>query len=288
VRLASPVWDDPAVIDPAPLTGVRLVCVAINLPGPAAAARLAELGASVTKVEPPSGDPLQAVSPELYGRLTDGQTALRLDLKDAAGRARLHELLADADVLLTSSRPSALARMGLARDEIEARHPQLVHVAIVGHPAPDQERPGHDLTYVAAHGLVSPPQLPQALVADLGGAERAATAAVALLHARERGAEGRYAEIALADSAAFFALPWEHGLTIPNGPLGGGSPFYGLYEAGGGWVGVAALEPHFRERLATELGGEPTEETFRSRTPGEWEQWAEEHDLPIAAVAGCR
>ena len=57
---------------------------------------------------------------------------LRLDLKDEAGRGRLDELLADADVLLTSSRPSALARMGLARDEVEARHPHLVHVAIVG------------------------------------------------------------------------------------------------------------------------------------------------------------
>jgi alpha-methylacyl-CoA racemase len=286
VRLSS--WDDPGVSDSAPLTGVRLVCVAINLPGPAAAARLAELGASVTKVEPPFGDPLEAVSPELYARLADGQTVLRLDLKDAAGRRRLHELLADADVLLTSSRPSALARMGLARDEVEPLHPHLVHVAIVGHPAPDQERPGHDLTYIAAHGLVSPPQLPQTLVADLGGAERAATAAVALLRARERGAETRYVEVALADSAAFFALPWEHGLTVPHGPLGGGSPYYGLYEAGDGWIGVAALEPHFRERLAAELGAEPTEGAFRSRTPGEWERWADERDLPIAAVAGAR
>ena len=72
--------------DQAPLAGVRLVCVAINLPGPAAGARFTELGATVTKVEPPSGDPLGAVSPELYGRLTDGQTVLRLDLKHEDGR----------------------------------------------------------------------------------------------------------------------------------------------------------------------------------------------------------
>ena len=66
--------------------------------------------------------------------------------------------------------------------------------------------------------------------------------------------------------------------------LGGGSPFYGLYEADGGWIGVAALEPRFRERLVAELD-EPDGHTFRGRTPAEWERWADERDLPIAAVA---
>jgi alpha-methylacyl-CoA racemase len=268
-----------------PLEGVRVVTTAVNLPGPAAAARLAELGAAVTKVEPPGGDPLEAVSPELYGRLAAGQTIARLDLKDAADQERLMELLADADVLLTSSRPSALARMGLAWADLEQRFPRLVQVAIVGHAAPHQELPGHDLTYVAAHGLVSPPRLPRTLVADLGGAERAVTAAVALVYAREQGGTSRYAEVALADAAAFFALPWEHALTTPGGPLGGGSPFYGLYEADGGWIGVAALEPRFRERLNAELGTDLAG-AFGARSPAEWERWAGEHDLPIAAVAG--
>ncbi len=270
----------------APLAGIRVVTVAVNLPGPAAAARLAELGASVTKVEPPEGDPVAAISPPLYERLTAGQTIVRLDLKEPAARERLDELLADADVLLTSSRPSALARMGLSWTELEPRFPRLVQVAIVGHPAPGQEQPGHDLTYVGRYGLLSPPELPRTLVADLGGAERAVTAAVALLLAREADGTERYAEVALADSAAFFALPWTYGLTASGGPLGGGSPFYRLYEARGGWVGVAALEPRFRERLVAELGGEPTGETFSDRTPAEWESWAGERDLPIAAVVG--
>jgi crotonobetainyl-CoA:carnitine CoA-transferase CaiB-like acyl-CoA transferase len=268
------------------LAGLRIVSTAINLPGPAAAARLVELGASVTKVEPPGGDPLEAASPELYTRLAAGQDVLQLDLKDDAGRARLDGLLAAADALLTSSRPSALARLGLGREELAARHPQLVHVAIVGHPAPGQERPGHDLTYVAEHGLVSPPALPQVPVADLGGAERAATAVVALLLARERGGGQRYAEVALADAASFFALPHEYGLTTPGGPLGGGSPFYGLYGANGGWIALAALEPRFRERLETEFGGVPAADSFAARTPAEWEAWAAERDLPLAALAG--
>jgi alpha-methylacyl-CoA racemase len=193
-------------------------------------------------------------------------------------------------VLLTSHRPSALARLGLAWADLDSRYPQLVQVAIVGHAEPGQERPGHDLTYLASYGLVSPPALPQTLAADLGGAERAVTAAVALLLGRERGDAERYAEVALADAAETFALPWTHGLTLPGGVLGGGLPFYGLYEAKGGWIAVAALEPRFRERLVAGLGvAEPSHEAFREafagRTPAEWEAWAAEHDLPIAAVA---
>jgi crotonobetainyl-CoA:carnitine CoA-transferase CaiB-like acyl-CoA transferase len=273
----------------APLAGIRVVNVAVNVPAGVAAARLVELGGSVTKVEPLAGDPLQTAAPDLYERLTAGHEIMRMDLKDEADRSRLTQMLDGADVLLTSSRPLALARLGLDRAALEDHHPRLVTVAIVGHGAPDQERAGHDLTYLAGHGLVSPPGLPQTLVADLGGAERAVTAACAMLFARERGGELRYAEVALADAAETFALPWAHGLTVPGGILGGGFPFYGLYEADGGWIAVAALEPHFQTRLVAELGVEPTHDAFAvafaERTPGEWEFWAQEHDLPIAAVA---
>jgi crotonobetainyl-CoA:carnitine CoA-transferase CaiB-like acyl-CoA transferase len=244
----------------------------------------------VTKVEPVEGDPLQAASAELYARLTKGHTILRLNLKDEPERRRLDELLADTDVLLSSSRPSALGRLGLAWAELEHRFPRLVQVAIVGHAAPDQERPGHDLTYLAPFGVLSPPALPPTLVADLGGAERAVTAAVALLLERERGGGERYAEVALADAAETFSLPWTFGLTVPGGVLGGGYPFYGLYEAKGGWIAVAALEPRFRDRLVAELGvAEATHDAFAkafaARTPDGWERWAADRDLPIAAVA---
>ena len=273
----------------APLAGFRAVNVSVNIPGPVAAARLAELGATVTKVEPLDGDPLEVASRELYERLAAGQTVVRLDLKDDAGRDALAELLAEADVLVTSSRPSTLARLGLSQPELTARHPQLVHVAIVGHAEPDQERAGHDLTYASAFGAVAPPSLPQTLVADLGGAERAVTTTLALLLARERGGSERYAEVALTEAAETFALPWTYDLTRPGGVLGGGLPFYGFYEAQGGWIAVAALEPRFRERLVAELGVEPSHDAFAAafagRAPADWEHWAAERDLPIAAVA---
>ena len=209
----------------APLAGIGVVNASINVPADVAGSRLAQLGATVTKVEPPEGDPVAAASAELYAELTAGQAIVRLDLKTEAGQTALAELLGAADLLLTSSRPSALARIGLSRPELEQRYPRLVQVAIVGHAAPQQELAGHDLTYFARHGLVAPPALPRTLMADLHGAERAATAAAALLLARERGGGGRYLEVALEESAEALSLPWRHGLTSSDGPLGGTYPY---------------------------------------------------------------
>jgi alpha-methylacyl-CoA racemase len=272
------------------LDDVSVVSLAVNVPGPTTAARLAALGASVTKVEPPAGDPLAAGHPAWYDELRAGQQVVMLDLKQAGDRARLDELLEAADLLLTSSRPGALARLGLAWAELHARFDRLCQVAIVGYPAPDQERAGHDLTYTAEHGLVIPPDLPTTLVADLGGAELATTAALALLLARERGGEAGYAEVALAEAASAFAAPVRHGATRHGGSLGGGTPSYGLYPAADGWLAVAALEPHFRERLADELGldeltHEALADAFRARTAEDWEAWARERDLPLGAVS---
>jgi crotonobetainyl-CoA:carnitine CoA-transferase CaiB-like acyl-CoA transferase len=261
----------------------RVVNTGVNLPAGAAAARLSQLGASVTKIEPPDGDPMAAAAPGLYAELTEGHAIVRLDLKEGSGRAALDELLTNADILLTSSRPSALARLGLAWPELAERHPRLLQVAIVGHAAPHQELPGHDLTYAAGHGLLSPPAMPRTLVADLGGAERAVSTALALLLSRDRGTE-RYAEVALADSAAFFALPVRHGVTAEGGPLAGADPYYGVYETRDGWIALAALEPKFRRRLVEELGAEPSAEAFAARSAAEWQRWAEERDLPLAAV----
>jgi alpha-methylacyl-CoA racemase len=276
-----------------PLEGVAVVNMGINLPAPAAAARLAALGAEVIKVEPPSGDPIEAGAPGWYRILTAGQAVERLDLKEPSDRALLDARLETCDVLLTSTRPAALERMGLGWPALGERFPRLLQVAIVGYPRPRQEVPGHDLTYLARLGLLSPPALPRTLMADIGGAERAVSAAIGLLLARERGRGPRYAEVALSDAAEAFAGPWEHGLTAPDGLVGGGLPAYGFYEAEGGWVALAAIEPHFQERLREELGlpdleRGTLERAFRARTPSQWEGWAEARGLPVAAVGDAR
>ncbi|GAB2678756.1 CoA transferase [Thalassiella azotivora] len=271
-----------------PLAGVHVVSVAVNLPGPAAVARLVDLGATATTVLPPAGDPLHAVQPDWFDDLHRGHELVTLDLKDPGARAWLDGRLATTDVLVTSSRPSALARLGLDEATLRPRFPRLCRVDVVGHAGADAERVGHDLTYQAEAGTVVPPNLPTTLHADLAGAERACAEAVAALLERERTGRGSRREVALADVAHALAEPARRGLTTPGGVLGGGYPAYAVYAAADGHVALAALEPHFWARTLHALGVEGTPQAlagaFAGRTTAEWEAWAAEHDVPLAAV----
>ncbi len=96
-----------------PLKGTHIVSLATNLPRPIAASRLQEMGASITKIEPPSGDPLMRYSPEWYERLVEGQQVVKLDLKDSNQRRQLDELLKYSHLLITSMRLGALERLAL-------------------------------------------------------------------------------------------------------------------------------------------------------------------------------
>jgi alpha-methylacyl-CoA racemase len=279
------------------LKDIRILSLALNVPGPAAIARLRDLGAAVVKIEPPGGDPLAQASPEWYASLHDGVEVRRVDLKAAEGSAYLASTLAESDLLLTSQRPAALERLGLSWALLAERYPQLCQVAIVGYPVPHENKAGHDLTYLAELGLLEPPRLPLTLSADLTGAEMAVSSALALLlgGARARSAgrgishEERYAEVSLAAAAVACARPLRYGLTRPEGVLGGGFPAYNLYKALDGWVAVAALEPHFLVRLveALELPTITTQamaEAFLKRPAADWERWAAERDIPLVAV----
>src|ERR1051326_9011775 len=271
------------------LQGVKIVSVALNAPGPVAAARLTKLGADVTKVEPPNGDATKSAAPTWYASLCQGQTVLHLDLKSPDGRAHLDGLLAQADLLLASFRPSALQRLGLDWESLHARHPRLCFVGIVGSTAPFQERTGHDLTYQCDVGLVRPPQMPPTLFIDLAGAERAVSMALALLNKAARTGEAGCAWVSLHERARDLAAPLRAGLTTPGGLLGGGYPLYGFYRASDGWVAIAALEPHFAQRLLSELNlaqadRAELERIFLERSAAAWESWAAERDLPLVAV----
>lgn len=268
---------------PPPLHGVRVASLAPNLPGPLAAARLAQLGAEVTKVEAPSGDPLRQYAPGWYAELARGQHVLTLDLKDQRDRGELSRLLAAVDVLITAMRPSALARLGLDGDVDEHR---LVHVEIVGHDGDRADEAGHDLTYQASAGTLQPPQLPPVLVADLLGGERAVSAALAGLRQRDLHGGPVRQRVALEDAARSAADGVRHGLTAPGGPLGGGLPSYAVYPTADGHVAVAALEPHFARRLAETVGAsrEALADHFAAAPSAHWEELARREDLPIAAV----
>lgn len=272
-----------------PLSGFKLVTLALNVPGPVAAARLVELGMKAIKVEPPAGDALKSAARTWYDFLTREQTVITLNLKNAQDRSKLDELLADADLLLTSFRPSALQRLQLDWESVHRRHPRLSAVNMIGHPPPDEELPGHDLTYQAKLGLLRPPQLPITLYADLAGAERAVTTSLALLFNFARTGLAEFASVSLFEAMHDVAGPLAAGLTARGGTLGGGFPFYGLYQTSDGWLAIAALEPAFVQRLKSELNltagtHAELERIFRTRTAADWEQWAKDHDLPIAAL----
>lgn len=272
----------------ASLTGVRVVSLATNLPGPVAAARLATLGASVVKVEPPAGDALAVADPEWYRELAAGQQVRGIDLKSETGRAQVPELLAKTDVLLTASRPAALARLGLSWPDLSSEFPRLCQVAIVGHSGMEADNPGHDLTYQAEAGLLDGPTMPRVPYADLAGAERAVSEVCAALLNRALHGTTEYREVPLAEIASELAAPWRHGLTGPGSPLGDGDPAYGTYAAQEGYVAVACLERHFRRRLFKELGVDGTraslERVFRKGTACAWEKWANDRDLPLVRI----
>lgn len=272
-----------------PLVGIRIVTLAVNVPGPMAAQRLRALGADVIKMEPPGGDPLQSFSPSWYTGLAQGMSVERCDLRTETGHVRLRQLLAGSDLLLTAQRPAALHGLALGWDELRSRFPRLCQVAIVGYAAPEQNRPGHDLTYMAANGLLTPPALPATLFVDVMASEQAVVAALAALRERDRTGRGHYAEIALAAAAKRLAAPRASGLTAAGAILGGGFPGYQLYRSKDGWIAVAALEDRFYRRLCEQLGMDaPSYKTFAAYFAAEsndyWSHFAQAHDLPLAVV----
>lgn len=271
------------------LSGVTVVTVAVNLPGPACAQRLVQFGAKVIKIEPPDelgGDPMRHYARGYYDDLHRGIEVQVLNLKSEAGRAELFSILTDARVLLTSQRSAALERLGLGWDTLSRQFPMLNQVAIVGSASGDDA--GHDLTYLAEAGLATPPQLPATLLADLGGAERAVTATFAALALAARDGHSNRIVVSLQAAANAFAGPHNYGLTSSGGLLAGKHPGYNFYRASDGWIALAALEPHFAARVQAVSGVSFTQESlgafFLQHDLRHWIRWAAEHDIPLAAV----
>jgi crotonobetainyl-CoA:carnitine CoA-transferase CaiB-like acyl-CoA transferase len=252
-----------------PLRGLRVLSLALNLPGPAALMRLTQMGAHCTKVNPPAGDPMQHYTTSGYDLLHAGVKHKTLDLKTEAGQAALHKLLPNTDVLLTSFRPSALAKLGLGWKALHKQYPALSLIEVVGAPGPLAEIPGHDLTYQAEVGLVNGMELPPSLFADMGGAVMASEATLKAVITLKTTGKGTHHEVALSEAAAWLALPRQLGLTTPNGAVGGAHAGYRVYACKNGRVAVAALEPHFATRLCEAAGvtlAHPVKDLFKPAT----------------------
>ena len=275
---------------------MRVLSLALNLPGPAALRRLADLGARCTKVNPPAGDPMLHYTPDGYAQLHAGVKEITLDLKDARGQAALHKRLAQTDLLLTSFRPSALRKLGLDWKTLHVQHPQLSLVQVVGAPGPLAEVPGHDLTYQAEVGLVPELALPASLFADMGGALMASEAALQAVLLQKTLGRGTLHEVALSSAAAWLALPRQWQMTTARGAVGGAHAGYRIYPCKNGRVAVAALEAHFAQRLCEAVGvavAHPVRDMFKpavhqavaaflaTRTRRQLEALSQARDIPL-------
>lgn len=286
-------------VAPQVLEGVRILSLALNLPGPAALMRCQQMGAQCIKLEPPTGDPMQHYSPAAYAELHKGIEVLRADLKSAAGQQLLDQRLATTDVLLTSFRPSAIHKLGLNWTTLHERYPALSHVAIVGSPGAAAEHAGHDLTYMAGEGLVTGLALPATLFADMGGSLLASQAVLqAVMRQRMDPSWGIHTEVALSSAAHYLAMPRRWGLTQPSGTVGGAHAGYAMYACLDGRVAVAALEPHFAQALgkaaglgeaSTQDGGVPEAHArliafFASKTRSQLDTLAQAQDIPLLTL----
>jgi len=185
-----------------PLAGIRILEVGHMLAGPYATMLLADLGAEVTKIEPPGGDISRQVGDSYFASLNRGKRSVCLDLTSAAGQARLHELVRRAHALLVNLKPSAIHRLGLSYEALRPWNERIVCVAVTGFGLAAGDEPAFDYVIQAATGVAAltgdpagPPTLPGYSSADNSAG---LTAALGLL-AQIVSGRGGQVEVSLRD-----------------------------------------------------------------------------------------
>ncbi|MBA9005406.1 CaiB/BaiF CoA transferase family protein [Thermomonospora cellulosilytica] len=189
-------------MSPGPLAGVRILEVGHILAGPYATMLLADLGAEVTKIEPPSGDLSRQVSDAYFASINRNKRSVRLDLTTEAGRTRLGELVAESHALLVNMKPSAIHRYGLTYDALRRWNERIVCVALTGYGLSAGDDPAFDYVVQAATGVAAltgdpdgPPTLPGYSSAD----NSAGMAAALGLLAQIVSGRGGQVEVSLRD-----------------------------------------------------------------------------------------
>jgi len=204
---------------PAPLDGIRVVEVASFVAAPSGGALLADLGASVIKVEVPEGEIYRHTKPHMGGYKSDfdggppfemdnrGKRSLALDLTRPEARDALAKVIATADVVLTNLLPARQRKYGLDAETLRARHPALIHAALNGYgPRGDEaDAPAFDYTaYWARTGMMDMFRPPGAIPAFLrpGVGDHAAGVSLvagilAALRVRDRTGEGQAIDVSL-------------------------------------------------------------------------------------------
>jgi CoA:oxalate CoA-transferase len=257
------------------LSGLRVLDFSRVMAGPFCTALLADLGAEVIKVEPPSGDDYRHIGPfkggesALFLLMNRNKKGLTLNLKSAQGAALAQGLAACCDVVVENFKPGVAKRLGVDHQTLIATNPRLVYASIsgFGQSGPFAERPAYDLIAQAMAGIMSvtgdpqgPPTRTGESLADLSAGLYAAWAIMVALFARERSGRGRWIDVAMFDSL-FSLLPTALGQYLYAGmtpqrtgnrhPLS--SPF-GSFRAGDGDVVIAVANDALFARLARAMG----------------------------------
>ncbi|MCO8255377.1 CoA transferase [Haladaptatus sp. AB618] len=256
------------------------------LPGPYATQLLADLGATVIKIEEPErGDYARKMAPigesghgEIFEAVNRGKRSVSLDLTDETARKAFYELVETADVVFETFRPGVTERLGIDYDTLVEYNEELVYASLSGFggTGPNAERAGHDLNYAGETGLLdmtrpdedSKPVIPGYPMVDMASGLLSAFGIVSALLARERGGDGAsgedgegdvggtYLDLAMTDTMLSFAQVFASGAFAGRTPrpgktmLTGEFPCYDVYRtADDRYLTVAVLEPKFWRAL---------------------------------------
>ncbi len=299
-----------------PLEGIRILDLARLGPGPHSSQILADFGAEIIKLEPPSKGGKELTMPRVIRRNT---RSIILNLKSDQGREVFRKLVEAVDVVVEGFRPGVAKRLGVDYATLREFKPDIICVSLsgFGQDGPYRQVVGHDINYQAMAGILhltgdrnGPPQIPgNAIADDAGGIAAALSIAVALL-ARERIGVGQSVDMAMVDTLLTMMLLYvdecvETGVSPRRGEtmLTGVFPFYNIYECKDGkYISVGAIEPRFYENLCRLLGREDLvdkqrpegaaceeqiqvfREIFRKKTRDEWVKELMNEDTCVTPV----
>jgi crotonobetainyl-CoA:carnitine CoA-transferase CaiB-like acyl-CoA transferase len=223
--------------------GLRVVEMGVWVAAPATAALLADWGADVIKVEPPTGDPMRNVFGSLgiaddmpnpaFALDNRGKRSVVLDLREPEARDQLDALLATADVFISNLRPDALDKLGLEPEATVERHPHLVYCSVSGYGlhGDDRNRPTYDIgAFWARSGLASQmadgdgnPLNARGGIGDhITGLAALSGVLAAVMEQRHTG-RGRVVEVSLLRTGAY-VLGWDLGIQMTLGKVAGSEP----------------------------------------------------------------
>ena len=146
-----------------PLKGIKIIDLTRLLPGPYCTRLLADMGASVIKIEDKGeGDYLRSFPPRVDGKnvffesLNRNKKGITIDLQKEKGREIFLKLVEDSDILVEGFRPGVMDRLGLGYTVLKKRNPWLIYCAMTGYgqDSPYRERAGHDINYLALAGFL--------------------------------------------------------------------------------------------------------------------------------------